>query len=152
MAVSAAPPEGYTPQDLIDAVVDHAGKVEILLLGRLARPGQLGDLLFDRAFDVDQLGVGTMPAVELAALHGEVGRHLPGQHLRLHILARMSERSTRKRLSRPLSIASPCSAWNSSSGVLVPRKLSAGEWTCWATRSAHSGVEVSGTICPRANA
>jgi hypothetical protein len=26
-----------------------------------------------------------MPAVELAALHGEVGRHLPGQHLRLHI-------------------------------------------------------------------
>ena len=80
MAVSAARArKGPQRGILIDAVVDHAGKVEILLLGRLARPGQLGELLFDRALDVDQLDVGTVPAVQPAALRGEVGRHLPGR-------------------------------------------------------------------------
>ena len=78
MAVSAARArKGPQRGILIDTVIDHAGKVEIFLLGWLARPGQLGELLFDRSLDIDQLGVGTVPAVQPPAFGGELGRHLP---------------------------------------------------------------------------
>src|SRR5262249_424267 len=77
--------EGVQCRVLIDPIVDHAGEVEIFLFGRLVCPGELGDLLFDRAFEVDQLGGGTVPAIKLAAFPGEAGRHLPGQQLRLGV-------------------------------------------------------------------
>ena len=77
--------EGTQRGILVDAIVDHTGEVEIFLFGRLVCPGELGDLLLDWAFEVDQLGGGTVPAIKLAAFQGEVGRHLPGWQLRLGI-------------------------------------------------------------------
>ena len=77
--------EGVQWRILVNAIVDHTGEVEIFLFGCLVCPGELGDLLFDWAFDVDKLGGGTVPAVELATFHGEISGHLPGQQLRLGI-------------------------------------------------------------------
>ena len=73
--------EGAQCGVLVDTVVNHAGKVEIFLLGRLIRPWQLGDLLLDRAFNIDQFCGAAVPAVELAAFHGELGWHLSGCQL-----------------------------------------------------------------------
>src|SRR5215831_1577809 len=77
--------EGAQCGVLVDAVVNHASKVEIFVLGHLIRPWQLGDLLLDRALDVDQLLGGAVPAVKLATLRGEVSGHLPWQQLWLGI-------------------------------------------------------------------
>src|SRR5262249_2990562 len=45
--------EGTQRRILVDTIVDHAGEVEIFLFGRFVCPRKLGDLLLDRAFDID---------------------------------------------------------------------------------------------------
>src|SRR5262245_27801675 len=61
---------------LIDPIVDCVGKIEILLLCRFVRPRQLRHLLRNKASDVNKLGIGAVPVVELPALCRETDWYL----------------------------------------------------------------------------
>src|SRR5262249_59045125 len=66
---------------LVDPISDSVGKIKVLLLRRFVRPRQPSHLLRNRTSDVDQLGVGAVPAIEPTAFGHEIGRYLLGQDL-----------------------------------------------------------------------